>query len=217
MSTVEKTFAFVDLAGFTALTEAHGDRSAVDLLEHFEALTRESIADHGRMVKSIGDAVMLTFDDPGRAVAGVVSLFAGIRRTDLPVARGGLHHGTAIQRAGDYFGAAVNLAARAASCARGGQVVVTAAVVAAADRAGVGYTELGLVELRNVAAPVELFVLDLEDDAAATAIDPVCRMQVSDASAGGRLRHQHLEYWFCSLRCAELFAGNPDAYASDPG
>ena len=217
MSSVIATFGFVDLAGFTALTEAHGDAEAVAMLERFEAETRASLGDSGRLVKTIGDAVMLAFEEPTAAVTAVVSLFAALRGTDLPVARGGLHHGAAVERNGDYFGAAVNLAARIAGQAHGEQVVVTSVVAAAARAAGVSVAELGCFDLRNIAEPVELFQLPMDSDpAGTTAIDPVCRMQVSHASAAGRLRHRDRDHWFCSLRCASIFAADPDRAVAPP-
>src|SRR5205814_367588 len=58
------TFAFVDLAGFTALTDVHGDHDAADLIEHFETLTRAALDPDDRLVKTIGDAVMLVSPTP---------------------------------------------------------------------------------------------------------------------------------------------------------
>jgi class 3 adenylate cyclase len=205
------TFGFIDLAGFTALTEAHGDADAVAMLERFEATTTASLGGSGRLVKTIGDAVMLAFPEPTAAVTAVVTLFGAMQGTDLPVARGGLHHGPAVERNGDYFGAAVNLAARIAGQAHGGQLVATSVVAEAARAAGVPVAGLGCFDLRNVTEPVELFDLHVGSDAGgATAIDPVCRMRVSQASAAGRLRHRDHEYWFCSFRCASIFTADPD-------
>lgn len=209
-SSVIATFGFVDLAGFTALTEAHGDAEAVDMLDRFEATTTASLGDSGRLVKTIGDAVMLAFHEPTEAVAAVVALFGAMQGTDLPVARCGLHHGAAVERDGDYFGAAVNLAARVAAQAHGGQVVVTSVVAEAARGAGLTVVDLGSFDLRNIAEPVELFHLRMHSDVDASAIDPVCRMRVSRVSAAGRLRHGDRDYWFCSLRFASLFTANPE-------
>lgn len=63
----ERTFSFVDLAGFTALTEAHGDLDAVELLDRFTGLVRASLSADDELVKSIGDAVMLASPEPGAA------------------------------------------------------------------------------------------------------------------------------------------------------
>jgi len=75
--TVERTFSFVDLAGFTALTEAHGDLDAVDLLDRFISLARDSLSAGDELVKSIGDAVMLATPGPGAAVAALAGHAGG--------------------------------------------------------------------------------------------------------------------------------------------
>jgi adenylate cyclase len=211
--TREATFGFVDLAGFTALTEAHGDAEAVEMLDRFERIVRESIEPAGELVKTIGDAVMLTWSDPKAAVEAVERLFkACVAAVGLPLPRAGLHHGTAIERDGDYIGAAVNLAARVTDQAHGGQVLVTDEVARVAQAQGFSTVSLGPVELRNVTSAVELFELRLDATPGSTVIDPVCRMQVALAGAAGVLRHGGDDYWFCSLRCAAAFASQPDRY-----
>jgi len=218
VSDIEATFGFVDLAGFTALTEAHGDDEAVGLLDRFEAITTEALGTGGQLVKTIGDAVMVRFPDPSAAIGAVSRLFsAAAAEPGLPVLRAGLHHGTAIERVGDYLGASVNLAARVAGQAHGGQVLATIEVAEEARRSGVTVVDLGAFELRNIAQPVELFELEVCPAAAGTAIDPVCRMQVARADAAGRLRHRDRDYWFCSLRCVAAFAADPDRHVTQPG
>ena len=207
---VEATFGFVDLAGFTALTEAHGDRAAVSLLDRFEEIARACLGDDDRIVKMIGDAAMLAFADPAAAVTATTALYAAaLGEPGFPVPRAGLHHGSAVERDGDYIGAAVNLAARVAAQAHGGQVLATRRVAAAARDLGVAVTDLGPFVLRNVADSVDLFSLDVADATEQRSVDPVCRMQVAREDAAGRLRYGDRLYWFCSLECAAAFAANP--------
>lgn len=209
---VEATFGFIDLAGFTALTETHGDRAAVDLLDRFEAIVVAALGPEDRLVKSIGDAVMVVFSAPVAAVRAVDAIFAAAtRELAFPVPRAGLHHGPAVARGDDFIGGSVNLAARVAAQAHGGQVLTTATVADEARRAGYRLTDLGSFNLRNVAEPVVLFALEigLVGD---RAVDPVCRMQVSRDEAIGRLRHDDHAYWFCSLDCASQFAANPSGF-----
>lgn len=209
------TFAFVDLAGFTALTEVHGDADAVALIERFEQLTRESLGVHDRLVKTIGDAVMLAFPTTGAALSGVGALAqACAAEPAFPLPRAGLHHGGAIERDGDYFGGTVNLAARVAGQAHGGQVIATQAVADTARQREIHVVDLGAFDLRNLTAPVELFELDLCPVSAGTIVDPVCRMQQQRTEAVGRLRHHDHDYWFCSLDCARRFATDPDHYTT---
>ncbi len=133
----DRTFAFVDLSGFTALTEAHGDDEAVRTLGRFRTLTNGALGPDDVLVKTIGDAVMLAFPDPERAVAGLRRLFdAALGDATLPLIRAGAHHGPAVADGDDFFGAAVNLAARVAAQAGGGQLLVTVSIANAAQEAG---------------------------------------------------------------------------------
>ena len=210
----EHTFGFIDLAGFTALTEAHGDADAVALLDRFGAIATDALGPGDRLVKTIGDAVMLAFAGPDAAISATTRLFTALAGTDLPVARAGLHHGAAIEHNGDYIGATVNLAARVAGQAHGAQVLATTEVAEAARRQGVSVVDLGCFELRNIAERVELYQIEVCPDAAGSVIDPVCRMQVRRADAAGRLRHGERDFWFCSLECAAAFTANPDRIAA---
>jgi len=201
------TFAMVDLAGFTALTEAHGDDEAADLAINFARLATARLGPGDRLVKPIGDAVLLASETPDAALTLVRGLLEDCNQLpDFPVARAGLHHGSAAERDGDLFGAAVNLTARVAGQAAGGQVLATGTVADVARETGVAVRSIGSFELRNVAQPHELFELELCGHHTDTAIDPVCRMRVDPGSATGMLRHDGHEFWFCSMACAATFA-----------
>jgi class 3 adenylate cyclase len=216
--TSSTTFMFADIAGFTALTEAHGDEEAAALVADFEAAVRAELsASGGKQVKTIGDALMLTVPDPGAAIV------LGLRITHelmlghgAPAVRVGLHHGPAVERGGDYFGAAVNLAARVSGEASGGEVLVTGLTAALApELPGVLYEPRGRRALRNVREPVELFaaVRTGERNQGSLPHDPVCRMAVDPDRAAGRLVYQDTTYFFCTLACAAQFARDPERFA----
>jgi class 3 adenylate cyclase/YHS domain-containing protein len=218
MSNAAATFAFADIAGFTALTEAHGDEAAFALVSDFtNAVRAELDSVQGEHVKTIGDALMLRIPDPGNGI------LLGLRiANDLmvdhgaPAVRVGLHHGQAVENEGDYFGAAVNLAARVSALATGGEVLVSGSTAALApDLDGVFYESRGRQSLKNVAEPIEVFAaLRLGGlSADALPIDPVCRMAVDPDRAAGHLVHDGRAYFFCSLSCAGAFAQQPDRYA----
>ena len=212
---MEATFCFIDMAGFTALTEAHGDQEAARLALRLADMVQDALSSNGRVVKSIGDAVMAVVPTPEAAVLFVQRLWkAGVSEPDFPILRAGLHHGEAVERGGDVFGAAVNLAARIAARAGGGQVLTTGVIAEAARSHRIRVMSLGPTPLRNVRQPVELFTLGLSDDAGAT-VDPVCRMRVSPDSAVGQLRVEGIDYWFCSLQCTRAFIADPNAYRRD--
>jgi adenylate cyclase len=216
--TVSATFVFADIAGFTALTEAHGDAEAADLVGRFcETITDELPAADGIHVKTLGDAVMLAIPDPTLAVQlGVRITHELILGHGAPAVRVGLHHGPAVHRLGDYFGAAVNLAARVSAEAKGNEVLLTAATAALAPAPdGIVYESRGRRQLRNVHDPVELFAAVPVDDAANGRLprDPVCRMAIDPDRAAGRLVHDGRTYFFCTLACAGRFAQAPERYA----
>jgi adenylate cyclase len=126
-----------------------------------------------------------------------------------------MHTGPATERDGDWFGAAVNLAARISALAGGGDVVLSDATRDAAGQLqGIAVTERGRHSLRNVREPVLLF--DAKPDGqrshAGRPIDPVCRMAVDTDEAAGSLRHDGIRYYFCSPECAHSFAEHPDRY-----
>lgn len=204
------TFCFIDLEGFTAHTEAHGDEKAADLAMRFAELTRSSLGAGDRLVKTIGDAVLVTSPSAASAIAMIERLLTcAATEPDFPALRAGLHHGWAVQRDADVFGAAVNLAARVASEANAGEVLGTEPIAAAARACGIPVAELGQVPLKNVRGTISLFSLGLMIGATETPIDPVCHVPVDRRSAAGRLLHRGAEYWFCSLSCAAAFASNP--------
>ena len=216
-SNVTSTFVFADIAGFTALTEAHGDEQAAELVADFcRAVAAELPASGGRQVKTIGDALMLSIPDAAEAVLlGLRITHELIRGHGAPAVRVGLHHGPAVEREGDYFGAAVNLAARVSGEASGGEVLLTAETAALApDLEGVLYEPRGRRLLRNVHEPVELLaaVRTGEPLHGELPCDPVCRMAVDPERAAGRLVHDGTAYFFCSLECAGHFARHPERF-----
>lgn len=212
------TFLFADLAGFTALTEAHGDEHAADLVGDFSAAVRALLGDHGAVeVKQLGDALMLHVDDPAEAVALGLRIVHEIgARHGFPTVRVGMHTGPAVERGGDWFGTTVNVAARVSAIAGGGEVLLTEATAAGLSRQRVELHARGHHRFKNVGEPVVVYAAvsrgqgsqqDLE-------IDPVCRMAVEAEHAAGTLTHEGVEYRFCSLECAAAFAADPQRYAA---
>jgi adenylate cyclase len=215
---VSATFVFADIAGFTALTEAHGDEEAAALVKQFcRAVAAELPAVGGSQVKTIGDAIMLSIPEPADAVAlGLRITHELMRGHGAPAVRVGLHHGSAIEQDGDYFGATVNLAARVSAEASAGEVLLTGTTAALAPRLdGVFYEPRGRRELRNVREPVELFAAVRAGESTEQALpcDPVCRMAVDPERAAGRLVFEDTTYFFCTLACAGEFARDPERFA----
>jgi adenylate cyclase len=129
---VERTFAFVDLCGFTAFTEAEGDQHAVALLGDFRSCVRRVASDHGvRVAKWLGDGAMFVAVDDGEAlVDAVLQVERHFDEMQAPLAlRGGMARGPVILFEGDdYIGTAVNLAARLCDIAAPHEVLTTPSI-----------------------------------------------------------------------------------------
>ena len=150
--------AFLDLSGFTRLAGAKGDEEAAKLAVRLSDLVQaSSVSRHGRVVKSLGDGVMLHFRDPGEAVAAALDLVDATPIAGLPPARVGITSGPVVFRDGDYFGRAVNMASRITDYARPSEVLLSEAVAELGTPAGTAFQELGFVELKGISEPVRLF------------------------------------------------------------
>ena len=149
--------SFLDITGYTRLTEERGDEAAAELATRLATLVRGSSREHGgQPVKWLGDGVMFYFPNPGDGVLAALDMVEGVAVYDLPPARVGIHAGPVVFQDGDYFGGTVNIAARIADFARPGEVLVSQEVVDAADLDGVGFTAIGPIELKGVSEPLSL-------------------------------------------------------------
>jgi adenylate cyclase len=147
--------AFADLAGYTRLTEEAGELEAVDAVERFVEAVEMTLPDDARVIKTIGDEVMIVGSDP----TALTDWAVGFQRLhdERPLPRIGLHYGAALYRDGDYFGRDVNIAARVGARSAGGEVLVTRPVV---DQ-GSSYLEferIGEVRLKGFSQSTEIFL-----------------------------------------------------------
>ena len=149
--------AFADLAGFTRLTEEEGDLEAVSVVERFFEQVERSLPEDSRVIKTIGDEVMVVGSDPGALLEWAVKFQD--ERDERPLPRIGVHSGPAIFRDGDYYGREVNRAARIVTRGAGGEVVVTGTLRDAAELRAFRLQSIGSVRLKGFDQPEELFVV----------------------------------------------------------
>jgi adenylate cyclase len=148
---------FLDITGYTRLTEERGDEAAADLAARLAGLVAQASDRHrGKVVKWSGDGVMLHFREPGSAVVCALEMIDDVVNAGLPPAHVGIHAGPVVFQAGDYFGRTVNLAARITDYARPGEVLVSQEVVNASELQDLELTPIGPVELKGVAEPMRL-------------------------------------------------------------
>jgi adenylate cyclase len=151
--------AFLDLSGFTTLTDDAGDEEAFSLSSRLSDVVRTMAQQFGGVVvKMLGDGVMFHFPEPADAVRCALRLLPEVARRQLPPARVGVHAGPVVFREGDYFGRTVNLASRITDYARPSEVLVSRSVV---DEVGevqdITFAPIGPISLKGVSEPVVLY------------------------------------------------------------
>ena len=159
------TYLFSDLEGSTRLWERHPD-AMHDALARHDAILRDAVQGAGGVVvKTTGDGLMAVFEDPAAAVTASLSGQRGLRDqswgpTGPLHVRMGMHIGESLARAGDYYGTAVNRAARVMAAANGGQILVsapTARAIADGMPGGTSLRDLGTHRLKDLAGPEQVF------------------------------------------------------------
>ena len=150
---VRVAVAFADLAGYTRFTEEAGEEEALDVVEAFIDAVTDTLPEDARIIKTIGDEVMIVGQDP----AALVDWAVGFQRLwgERPTPRIGIHYGLSLYRDGDYFGRDVNLAARVVARARGGEVLVTDSVTHSIpdDDDHLAFENIGQVKLKGFDEP----------------------------------------------------------------
>jgi adenylate cyclase len=153
----QPAICFLDISGYTRLTQELGDDAAADLASTVALLVQRSSVQHGgKPIKWLGDGVMFHFADPGPGVRAALEMVGALADAGLPPAHVGLHAGPVLFQQGDYFGQTVNLSSRIADYARPSEVLVSQAVAEASDEQGILFGDIGPVELKGVSGSVHL-------------------------------------------------------------
>jgi adenylate cyclase len=155
---------FADLAGYARLTVERGDEEALGAVERFVETVEQTLPADARVIKTLGDEVMVVGSDPATLTGWAVHMQSAVG-ADEPPRRIGIHYGEALYRDGDYYGREVNQAARVVARAGGGEVLVTRPVVDIASGVdGVSFERIGEVGLKGFSEPTELFIACPRED-----------------------------------------------------
>ncbi|HVA05588.1 MAG TPA: adenylate/guanylate cyclase domain-containing protein [Acidimicrobiales bacterium] len=214
---VLRSFGFVDVSGFTALTEHEGDEQAVEVLTAFRALLRDICSRRGvRIAKWLGDGVMLVCVDTAPLLATILELHHvvhALSATDDRVSiRSGITSGQVILMEGDdYIGHCVNVAARLCDMAQGGEALADPSVVDRLPRWGIVLGHRDVV-LRGVDKPVHTSSIGMAEDVTSKvrSRDPICGLPLCDDTAEAiATDHKGSSVLFCSNGCLDTWQHRP--------
>jgi adenylate cyclase len=155
--------AFADLAGYTRLTEEEGELTALGAVERFVEAVEITLPEEARVIKTIGDEVMIVGSDP----AALTDWAVGFQRlqSERPLPRIAVHYGVALYRDGDYYGRDVNIASRVAARSAAGEVLVTRPVVEYSGAPHLEFERIAEVKLKGFNEATEIFIArPLEDE-----------------------------------------------------
>lgn len=218
---VRRTFAFVDLSGFTALTEAEGDERAVSVLSVFRSTLREICSRRAvRIAKWLGDGAMLVSVESKPLVAAALELKFTADSSPEPVTiKCGITIGPVILLEGDdYIGHAVNVASRLCDMAAGHEVLALSDLVSELPTWGTA-EPADEVSIRGLEQPISVVRLGLHQPAQGTANpDPICHIPLTEDTAFERRRDANGQtLLFCSDSCLETWVERPAPILEEPG
>lgn len=203
-----------DLAGYTALTEAHGSFSAANMVDRYLHLVSQSLTGSSRLVERVGDEVVIIAEAALDLVETALKLrqLAAEEENFLAI-HAGLHMGDLLEQNGSFFGTAINLASRIATHSKSGQILCSAAIMEeTGELPEVEFRPVGEVSFKNLRTKAALFEIITTSYSVAAPIDPVCRMRVLSENSFP-LFHEGKVYHFCSSECHMLFAASPLDFA----
>ena len=153
----EVTILFCDLKDFTAFADRQGDGAAVRIIDRLASTVMDERGEEAGLTKLLGDGFMVVYPEPAPAVRAAQRIIAAMRSPDQPGVHASVHHGHAVPREGDYFGAAVNLAARLLTLAERDELLVTEPVVTLSPE--FDWEHCGSERVRGISGEVQVFRL----------------------------------------------------------
>jgi adenylate cyclase len=166
---VEGAIAFTDLVGFTEYTASQGDGEALAVLTAQDTIVGAALPPGARIVKELGDGLLIFFPDSDVALSACVAIIVGFERAaesdEMPLwVRAGLHWGRPSRRGDDLIGHDVNVAARIVDVAAPGELLCSGSLrdaakgaATTADGAGIEFVELGPVMMKGMPDPIDLY------------------------------------------------------------
>jgi len=207
-------FLIADLTGYTALTEAHGDFSAAQIIGRYSELVEGVLTKDVKFHRQVGDEILMISSNPLSMLHYAIKLKDIVEKeSHFPSIHAGLHYGSVIKQDEKIFGSAINLTSRIACFAKGGQILCSRTFKESVRESDIFFHSLGEKRFKNVIKPMEIFELTTNKETEEIwYADPVCRMHVSENTAPAKLPFEKKTIYFCSFECAKKFISDPELY-----
>lgn len=211
---LKASFLIADLAGYTSLTETHGDLLAVKTVYRYIEIIKNCLNPESKIIERIGDEVLIMSVNPKDLLHTAINLLDAIENeADFPSIHLGIHFGKILIREGKYFGTTLNLTSRISSHSKGGQILCSREIVELLrDQHDFDFIELGYIRFKNITNPVEVFEVKVKSGDLHIAIDPVCKMQVNKTHTLSKTSFNNSIFYFCSHECLTLFIDKPEIF-----
>lgn len=200
-----------DLAGYTALTEAHGGASAAQLVRKYVQLVDSALVGSARLFQRIGDQVVILSDSASDMLNTALRLnkMTGDEHHFLSI-HSGLHYGPVFMDGNSLYGSTINVAARIMNIAQRGEILCSQSFISQLPEL-TDVKSVGKYKLKNIAEECELFLIN-ESIQDVFLIDPVCHMQIDVFKSNLTADYNEVTYHFCSIDCRERFNAAPDQF-----
>jgi class 3 adenylate cyclase len=211
---LEASFLIADLAGYTSLTEIHGDLSAVNVVYRYIEIINNCLNPGSKFIERIGDEVLIMSLNPRSLLQTALNLLNAIENeADFPSIHMGLHYGKILIRDRKYFGTTLNLTSRISSHSNGGQILCSGVIVNhIGTQNDFDFKKLGNIRFKNISNPVEVFEVRVKTNGVSLDIDPVCKMQINKEESQSNASYRDKTFYFCSHECLQVFLNKPESY-----
>ena len=211
---LKTSFLIADLAGYTSLTETHGNVSAVNLVTRYIEIVQKSLKGDSFLQERVGDEVLIISNNVYNLLDTAIDLVHNIEQEPQFLSvHIGIHTGNVIKQDGNYFGSALNICSRISAYSRGGQILCSADVVKEmSDISSYQFIKVGDIRFKNVPEPVIIYELVLDFPKSNIEVDPVCKMQIDILNSSAKLPYNDKTHHFCSFKCLEIFIKNPSYF-----
>ncbi len=198
-----------DLSGFTAMTEIHGDHSAVSLIDQYLDIVKKSLVGSSHLHGRVGDEmIIIASNAEDLAYTATIMFEHAHNENNFLQLHAGLHYGNLIKKDGDYYGTTINTAARITSVAEKGKILCSVDFKnQLPENHPFIVVNKGKQKFKNLLNPVELFEMSccIEYMTRKYVIDPVCHMLIKTPDTAKQLEHKDEQHYFCSENCLKKY------------